>query len=193
MVLTLAEREYNIKKLHDHLVRDAFTWPITRFTEEGLTEITVPEVVEPVRGSNLVLRGSSIQLLAVLESGDIDYAFEYESVIAQHGLLSINLPDTINLSSPDFQDRYAQVQVKLDFQRFSSVKPVFPGDAIGYGITIPSNAPNPELAESFVAFLLGPKGRAVMEAAHHPLFTQIECDHPDQIPIIIRKTCQAAK
>jgi molybdate/tungstate transport system substrate-binding protein len=193
MVLTLAEDEYGVKGLHDRLVRDAFTWPVTRFLEAGFAEISVPEIVEPVRDSNITLRGGSIQLLALLESGDIDYAFEYESVIAQHTLLSVSLPEAINLGAEALQDQYARVQVKLDFQRFSSVKPVFRGEPIGYGITIPSNAPEPELAELFLAFLLSPEGRAVMEAAHQPLLNPVECDHLDQIPLPLRAICPAAE
>ena len=192
MVLTLAEDEYEVEGLYDHLVRNAFTWPITRFFDEEFTEIYVPEIVEPIQGSNMVLRGSSIQLIALLESGDLDYAFEYESVVAQHGLLSVSLPDAINLGSQAFQKEYVQVQVKLDFQRFSSVKPVFQGEPIGYGITIPSNAPEPALAERYLTFVLSPEGRAVMEAAHHPLLTPVECNQPDQIPPLLRGYCQDA-
>jgi len=192
MALTLTEKAYGIKGLHDSLVKEAFTWPVTRFTEEGLTEITVPEVLEPVQGSKVVLRGSSIQLLAVLEAGDVDYAFEYESVIAQHRLASVRLPERLNLGAPSEKDQYARVQVKLDFQRFASVKPVFRGDPIGYGITIPSNAPNPGLAEQYIAFILSPEGRAIMEAAHHPLLQPVECDQASEIPPSIRAYCPAA-
>jgi molybdate/tungstate transport system substrate-binding protein len=190
MVLTLAEGAYGIKGLHNQLIKNSFTWPVTRFLEENFAEISVPEILEPAKGSNIVLRGSSIQLLAVLESGDVDYAFEYESVVAQHGLLSVPLPDSVNLGAQAYQTGYAEVQVKLDFQRFSSVKPVFVGDPIGYGITIPTNAPAPDLAGQFIAFLLSPAGRAVMEAAHHPLFADVECSHPDRVPALLQEYCQ---
>ena len=32
-----------------------------------------------------------------------------------------------------------------------------------YGLTIPKNAPHPEWAVKFLAFVLGPQGRAIME------------------------------
>ena len=38
------------------------------------------------------------------------------------------------------------------------------------GITIPSSAPHPKEAALFIAFLLSPEGRAIMEANHHPMF-----------------------
>ncbi len=40
----------------------------------------------------MVIRPYSVNLLPLLESGDLDYAFEYESVIKQHGLESVSLP-----------------------------------------------------------------------------------------------------
>lgn len=190
MILSLAEKQYAVKGLYDRLVRDAFTWPFTRFLEEDSTEIYVPEIVEPNKDSNIVLRGSSIQLISLLETGDLDYAFEYESVIEQHGLQSIRLPDAINLGDPSSANEYDRVRVKLDFQRFASVKPVFKGEPIGYGITIPSNAPSPQVAERYLKFLLSPEGRAVMSAAHHPMLDPINCDRPHQIPSSIRKFCQ---
>ena len=47
--------------------------------------------------AHILLRGASIQLIALLESGDLDYGFEYESVIRQHGLKLLSLPDEVNL------------------------------------------------------------------------------------------------
>ncbi len=38
-------------------------------------------------------------LLGLLESGAIDYCFEYKSVAKQHGLMYINLPPDINLGN----------------------------------------------------------------------------------------------
>jgi len=56
------------------VIKDSFRYPITIFTEEGLSEVSVPEVVEPLTGLGVVIRGASIQLIALLESGDLDYA-----------------------------------------------------------------------------------------------------------------------
>jgi molybdate/tungstate transport system substrate-binding protein len=130
----------------------------------------VPEVLETRQDAHIVLRGGSIMLIALLESGDIDYAFEYESVIRQHGLEMVSLPETVDMGEAEFESAYQAVQVNLDFQRFATVKPQFRGERIGYGITIPANAPHPDEAALFIAFLLSPEGRSIMEADHHPLF-----------------------
>ncbi len=77
----------------------------------------------------------------------------------------------------------------MDFQRFVSVKPEFTGGVISYGLTIPSNAPHRRQAEDFIAFLLGPKGRAVMQADQHPLLTPALADHYDAIPQGLKALC----
>jgi molybdate/tungstate transport system substrate-binding protein len=83
-------------------------------------------------------------------------------VIRQHGLELLELPEAVNLGSEALAETYRQVEVKLDFQRFAKIKPVFRGEPIGYGITIPSNAPEPELAERYIQFLLSEAGRGIM-------------------------------
>jgi molybdate/tungstate transport system substrate-binding protein len=159
-----------------------FSFPVTIFRGDELTTITVPEVLETKTDSHIVLRGSSVQLIALLESGDLDYAFEYESVIRQHNLNMVNLPAEVNLGEPDFESFYHQAQVNLDFQRFASVKPLFRGERIGYGVTIPAGARHIEEAALFIAFLLSDEGRAVMEANHHPLFETFLADGYENLP-----------
>ena len=192
MALKLAEKVYNDPQIFESVIKGSFRYPITVFTEEGLSEITVPEIIEPLPGSGVVIRGASIQLIALLESGDLDYAFEYESVIRQHGLAWISLPDEINLGAADQADLYAHTQVKIDFQRFTSVKPIFRGEQIGYGITIPSNAPHPQQAAQFIAFLLGEEGQAIMEKNFQPLLTPLSCDGVAQMPALLQPYCQAS-
>jgi molybdate/tungstate transport system substrate-binding protein len=154
--------------------------------EAGRTVIVVPELLEPRSRSGLMMRGASIQLTALLESGDLDYAFEYESVIRQHGLQMVALPDSLNLGVEAYRDHYRQVQVRLDFRRFASVEPVFDGDVIHYAVTIPANAPDREEAVRFVAFLLGPEGRAIMEANYQEMLAQPEADRYDALPEDLR-------
>ncbi len=189
MALQLAEAAYNYPLVFEDLIMGRFKTSITAQEENGRAIIHVPEIVEAKRDSDIVIRGASIQLIALLESGDLDYAFEYESVIRQHGLELLSLPDDINLGSKQYADQYAQVQVQLDFQRFASVKPEFDGEVIGYGVTIPSNAPQPRQAETFVAFLLGPEGQAILEAHQHPAIAPPEADHYDAVPETLKPLC----
>ena len=189
MSLQLAKAAYGKPTILEDVIMGQFKTPITLQQENGRAIIHVPEILETKKDSNIVVRGASIQLIALLESGDLDYAFEYESVIQQHKLKLVKLPDAVNLGSEQYTDQYKKVQVRLNFQRFASVKPEFNGEVIGYGVTIPSNAPHPEQAKEFIAFLLGPKGRAVMEANQHPLITPPQADHLDLVPQSLKLLC----
>jgi molybdate/tungstate transport system substrate-binding protein len=189
MVLQLAEREYGEPYLLEDMLMGRFTRPILVEHREGVDVIEVPEILETSAGSNIVLRGASIQLIALLESGDLDCAFEYESVARQHGLRYVRLPASIDLGDERRRDEYAAVSVKLDFRRFASVRPEFTGDVIRYALTIPANAPDPELARQFVAFLLGPEGRRILQADHQPLLTPPELDDAAAAPEEVRRAC----
>jgi len=193
MVYALARDYYHQPTIFTDMFQDQFSFPLGIFSEGGLTTVTVPEIVETKPGAHIILRGASMELIALLESGDLDYAFEYESVIRQHELRLLELPDSLNLGEEADQQIYSTVQVNEESQRFVSVQPVFRGERIGYGITIPENAPHPAEAALFVAFLLGSKGRAIMEADYHPLFDSALCDGYASIPSALQSLCVPAE
>ena len=182
MAFALAEIANENYGLFAPMFDKQFTFPVTIFRGDDLTTITVPEILETKSDSHIVIRGASIQLIALLESGDLDYAFEYESVIAQHNLKLVSLPAEVNLGEQANEELYKQVQVNLDFQRFVSIKPQFRGERIGYGITIPASAEHPDEAAQFIAFLLSDEGRSLMEADHHPMFETFIADGYENLP-----------
>jgi molybdate/tungstate transport system substrate-binding protein len=186
MAVVLAQERARDYTCFADLFKDQFTQPVTLFLDEDLATVTVPEVLETRSGAHVVLRGASIQLVALLESGDLDYAFEYESVIRQHGLEMLRLPDEENLGSAEHEADYARVQVNLDFRRFATVKPQFRGERISYGITIPAGAPHPVEAAQFIAFLLGPEGRRIMEANYHPMFETPLANGYERVPAALQ-------
>jgi molybdate/tungstate transport system substrate-binding protein len=189
MALQLAGAYYGDPAIFEGIIAGSFWRPITAREEEGQWVIHVPEVVEPKQDFNIIIRGGSIQLIALLESGDLDYAFEYESVSQQQGFHFVALPDPIDMGTEAYGPQYSQVKVRLDFQRFASVRPVLQGEFIGYGATVPSNAPHPDQATEFVAFLLGPEGEEIMEADHHPVIRPPRLDRYDRAPEAVRELC----
>ena len=193
MAFSLMENTLGRYDLFGPVFDEQFTFPVTIFRDDDLTTITVPEVLETKPDAHIVMRGGSIMLIALLESGDIDYAFEYESVVRQHGLEMVSLPETVNMGNAALEADYQAVQVDLDFQRFASVKPQFRGERIGYGITIPANAPHADEAALFIAFLLSPEGRAIMEADHHPLFDPFPADGYENMPEGLQALCVPAE
>ncbi len=131
------------------------------------------------------VRPKETDLIALLQSGDMDYAFEYRSVAVQHGLKFVTLPDEINLSRVEFADFYGRAQVEL-----SGAEPgqtiTMKGKPIVYGITIPHNAPFPDLAAQFVAFLLGPEGQRIMDEAGQPPLVPPSADDREALPPLLQ-------
>jgi len=109
------------------------------------------------------IRPMSADLLALLEVGELDYLFTYRSIAEQHKLASITLPDQINFKKPELAGHYRRASVRLIGKRRGTFVTRV-GEPIIYGVTIPKNAPNPELAEAFLAFLLdADKGGAILQ------------------------------
>jgi molybdate/tungstate transport system substrate-binding protein len=189
MVLQMAQGQFSQPTLFEQTITNNFSIPIRARTEGGVAVIRVPEIVETKENSSILVRAYSIQIIALLQSGEVDYTFAYDSVAQQHGLKIIRLPDNLNLGFEAHNYEYAKVQVILDFQRFASVKPVFNGEAIAYGLTIPSNAPHPEAAEALSAWLLGPEGQKILQDNYNPVINPPQADRWDGLPARLQPLC----
>jgi molybdate/tungstate transport system substrate-binding protein len=153
MVTLLAEGYYGDGTLFERMIGDHLApQPVIVHTGDSAL-ITLPEILHP-SGDKVSIRSGSIYLLALLDAGGIDYAFEYESVARDHGLRWINLPPEIDLSDEALRDQYKKVQVNLGYQRFESVGSLRTGEPIVYAATIPTTAQVPEDAAIFLDFLL---------------------------------------
>lgn len=181
MCVQLAQDYYGDSAIFQKLIGDNFGKSLSVSATDGSYVVSVSEIVKPVN-NKVVMRPYSIQTLALLQSHDIDYAFEYESVAKQNGLNFLELPAEISLSSDEFADSYSHVRVKLDFQRFASVAPDFEGQPILYGVTIPRNAQNPNEAIQFLLFLLGPEGQRILAASYQPGITPPIAYNKAQVP-----------
>jgi molybdate/tungstate transport system substrate-binding protein len=103
------------------------------------------------------VRPKSVELVSMLQSGNMDYAWEYRSVAVQHGLKFIELPEKINLGNYKDDSYYSQAMVKVTGKKpgeFMEMK----GESVTYGITLLKNAPNREAAIAFLEYMLDPKG-----------------------------------
>ena len=158
MVWQLADKYYDVPGIHDKLY--------------GATGDT--------------MRAKSVDLIALLESGDLDYAFEYDSVAKQHNLKYVSLPAKINLSSAEFESFYAQAKV--------SIKGAKPGETIDlvgepilYAVTIPTNFSDQQMAISWVDFLLSDKGVAAMESTGQSAIKPAIASDPTKLPEALKK------
>ena len=102
-------------------------------------------------------------LIALCESGQIDYTFAYRAVAIQNHAKYITLPDNINLAKREFEDFYHQAQVKIRGNKPGETV-TLRGEPVLFALTIPKNFPDQTLAASWVAFLLGRQGTEIMES-----------------------------
>ena len=159
MVITLAELEYNDDMIFDNLVGE-YT-QIYPTVADGVVTIHANDTapVYPV-----TITPKSVELIAGLESGNLDYAWEYRSVAEQNadsGVKYIELPESIDLSAIAYKDTYAKVLIDTEGGMMK-------GKPIVYGVTVPKTADNPETGIEFVSMLIGPTGQQIMADAGQP-------------------------
>ena len=58
---------------------------------------------EMLKKDHKYIRPKEVDLIALLEAGEMDYFFIYRSVAEQHKMKYVILPDEINLKTPAFQ------------------------------------------------------------------------------------------
>ncbi|NVN95137.1 MAG: extracellular solute-binding protein [Bacteroidetes bacterium] len=139
---------------------------------------------------NQNIRPKEVDLLALLETGNIDYIFIYRSVALQHHLKFINLPQEINLGNKDFAEIYALAQLEVKGKK-PGEKIKQTGEAMVYSFTIPYNAPNRKAAEAFAAFLMdSQKGLKIMEKNGQPPLTKPIVKNYDKLPEVLKKLTQ---
>ncbi|WP_414444790.1 extracellular solute-binding protein [Burkholderia sp. 22PA0106] len=99
-------------------------------------------------------------LLTRLEAGQVDASSGYESATISAGLPYIALPDEINLSNPKYaKDWYANVSFPIT-DPSGRPKTLRPQPLVFYAAVL-KNAPNPEAARGFAAFLNSAAGQAI--------------------------------
>ena len=156
LCIQLAERHYNINSLYANLKKK----------------------------DNQFIRPKEVDLLALLESGNIDYIFIYRSVAIQHGLKYISLPLEINLGSKDFAENYAKSSVDIIGKKPGEII-TQKGEPMIYSFCIPKSATNKAVAEAFAEYLLS-KGLRIMEKNGQPAIVKPEIKNHHLLPEILK-------
>ena len=152
MVLQLAEIFYSKPGLHDQLVAN-----------------------RPMKN----VRPKSVELVNLLKTGNMDYAWEYLSVAVQHGLKYLTLDDHINLGNYKFDGFYKMAKVKVSGKKPGTTI-TRTGKSCTYGITLIKNAPNKNGAIEFLQYLLSPNGGlAVLKKMGQPPFVPCRVSSPE--------------
>lgn len=131
------------------------------------------------------IRPKEVDLLALLDVRELDYVFIYRSVAEQHHYSYIVLPDEINLKSTAHESFYQEASVEITGSKPGEMI-VRKGAPIIYGITIPRSVQSPQWAARFVAFVLGPKGRQIMEANGQKAFVPARVDNYNKLPELLK-------
>jgi molybdate/tungstate transport system substrate-binding protein len=143
MVLQLAEKYYKSPGLYDRLIAN-----------------------RPQKN----VRPKSVELVSLLKTGNMDYAWEYLSVAVQHDLKYVKLDDHINLGNYKYDEYYQQAAVKVSGKK-PGTRITRIGKSCTYGITRVKNSPNPSGAVKFLEFMLAPDGGLkVLEDMGQPPF-----------------------
>ena len=156
MVIQLAEFYYDDDTIFENTV--GANSAITVSEADGVWTI---DGTDPQPDGTLQIRPKSVELVQMLESGGIDYAWEYRSVAVQNNLKFIELPEEIDLSSAQQADTYAKVQIEC-------TSGVNVGTPIVYGATVPLNAENPDYGEMFIEMLITETGNDIMTSQGQP-------------------------
>ncbi len=130
MVLQLAEKFYKLPGLYDRLIAN-----------------------RPAKN----IRPKSVELVSLLKTGNMDYAWEYLSVAVQHELNYVTLDSHINLGDYNYDDFYKQAAVEVTGNK-PGTSTTRSGKSCTYGITMIRDCANAEGAELFLAYLLDPEG-----------------------------------
>jgi molybdate/tungstate transport system substrate-binding protein len=109
------------------------------------------------------VRPKSADLVALAQTGELDYVWEYESVARASDLAFVRLPAELDLGTPAESALYAQARVSV-LGRTPRDTIIVRGAPIAYALSIPRQAPHPVLAEQFVRFLLSADGRRIVRA-----------------------------
>lgn len=137
------------------------------------------------------IRPMEVDLVALEETGVIDYMFQYRSVAVQHGFRYLRLPAEINLSDPRLADSYSTVTYMIPGDSPGTRKEV-KGDYISYSGAILKNAAHKKLAIKYFKLLLGEEGREILRSSGQEPLTPPEAfpdtDLPAELtPFLIRE------
>lgn len=112
------------------------------------------------------VRPNEAQLTGLLQAGELDYAWSYQSLAHTAGLRWVELPPEVDLSDAARAADYSRAEVALPASRPGALDSIrFQGEPIVYALAIPHGAPHPQAARAFVRFVLSGAGQEILTSA----------------------------
>lgn len=112
MVIELAERYYGDPGIFDRLIgsHSNITEVTYRYSYRGRWTVNVTNPV-PDNSKLFITRPGGVSTTRMLDDGNVDYIFTYQSVATRDGFKYVSLPPEIDLSEPNMSGRYELVRV----------------------------------------------------------------------------------
>lgn len=107
------------------------------------------------------MRPKEADLIGLLEAGELDYIWSYESIAKAMNFRYVVLGDSVDLSNEAYADFYAQATVTVRGAT-AGTRVTFAGKPIVYAFAVPTRAPHASLAGRFAAFLLSSEGQEIL-------------------------------
>jgi molybdate/tungstate transport system substrate-binding protein len=101
------------------------------------------------------------ELVALLQAGELDYVWMYESQARAVGLRTLRLPSAVDLSDPALAAQYATVSVRIRGSGESDSVTIA-GAPIVYALAVPRAAAHRAQSEKLARFLVSAEGRATL-------------------------------
>ena len=131
------------------------------------------------------IRPKSVELVALLQTGELDYIYGYRSVAEQSGLSYVTLPPEIDLSDSSKEDLYSTVSTQVAGNKPGEKKTI-KGLPILFALTIPKIAPHQQLAEEFIGFASSAEGQEIMKRSHLTLVSPALASDLEKVPMGLR-------
>lgn len=107
------------------------------------------------------VRPKEADLVGLLQAGEFDYIWSYESLAQATDLRYVLLGDSVDLSNVEHSAFYALASVSVRGATQGS-RVEFTGEPIVYAFAVPRNAPNAALAQRFATFLVSEEGKTIL-------------------------------
>lgn len=132
------------------------------------------------------VRPKEADLIALVQAGELDYAWSYRSMARTLRMPFVELPPEVDLSDPGRAAWYTQASVRLPGARLEAADSItVRGEPIVYALTIPTAAPNPRAAEAFVRFILSAEGQGILSRQGFMVMSPPGLGGPSRPPAVV--------
>ena len=119
------------------------------------------------------VRPKEADLVGLLQAGEFDYIWSYESIAQGVGVPYVTLAEEIDLSTSADSAAYSVASVRVA-GKTPRDSVTMRGQPIVYAFTVPTRAPHPQIAAKFVEYLASADGKRVMRGAKLNVLQQFE-------------------